>query len=125
MASTTGPAIGGGLLPPNVEKILTDFIAAVKKAFDDRLSSIVLFGTAAEGRMRATSDVNVILVLTEYQQKDVSDMAQSVRLARSAIQLKPMYLLVGEIPAAIECFAQKFGDIVRRHRVLFGPDPFE
>jgi len=30
----------------------------------------------------------------------------------TAIRLEAMYLLINEIPAAMECFAQKFGDVV-------------
>jgi predicted nucleotidyltransferase len=125
MAPTANPQGSGASLPSHVEKILKDFVAACVKTFAGRLSSIVLFGSAAEGRMRATSDVNVIVVLNEYEQKDVADMAQTVRLARAVMRLDVMYLLASEIPTAIECFAQKFGDIVRRHKMLHGPDPFE
>jgi len=35
-----------------------------------------------------------------------------------------MFLLESEIPAAVECFAQKFADILRRHRVIFGRQVF-
>jgi hypothetical protein len=35
-----------------------------------------------------------------------------------------MFLLESEIPAAVECFAQKFADILRRHRVIFGREVF-
>jgi hypothetical protein len=35
-----------------------------------------------------------------------------------------MFLLESEIQPAGELFAQKFSDILRRHRVLYGPDPF-
>lgn len=126
MATTTAsPQDGAPPLPAHVEKILKDFVAVCVKTFAENLSSIVLFGSAAEGRMRATSDVNVIVVLNEYQQKEVADMAQTVRLSRAVIRLDAMYLLANEISAAVECFAQKFGDIVRRHRVLHGPDPFQ
>ena len=113
-----------GGLPPQVEKILNDFVTAAQKAFEGRLSSIVLFGSAAENRLRATSDVNVLVVLNEFRQQDATSLAPTMRLARAAIRLEVMYLLSSEVPAAMECFAQKFADIVRRHRVLVGEDPF-
>jgi len=123
-SSAANPPGGTAPLPAHVEKILKDFVAACQRVFAERLSSIVLFGSAAEGRLRATSDVNVIVVLNEFAQKDVADMAQTVRLARAVIRLDILYLLPNEIPAAVECFAQKFGDIIRRHRMLHGPDLF-
>src|SRR5947209_8244974 len=111
-------------LPQTVDRALTDFLDAAKSAFADHLSSAVLFGSAAEGRMRATSDVNLILVLTEFVPGEIDRLAPALNLARAAIRLEPMFLLESEIPAAAECFAQKFADIARRRRVLHGPDPF-
>jgi predicted nucleotidyltransferase len=111
-------------LPPRVDRLLNDFVESAKKSFAERLSSIVLFGTAAEGRLRATSDVNVIVVLTAFKPDEVTLIAPTLRLARAIVRLDVMYLMVDEIPAVVECFAQKFGDIARRHRVLHGPDPF-
>ena len=112
------------LVPPHVDKILKDFVEAAKQAFGDRLVSVVLFGSAAEGRMRETSDVNMIVVVKEFRQQDAVDLSPTLRLARAAIRLEVMYLLEDEIAPALECFAQKFADIVRRHRVLYGSDPF-
>jgi predicted nucleotidyltransferase len=111
-------------LPQTVDRALTDFLDAAKSAFANHLSSAVLFGSAAEGRMRATSDVNLILILTEFVPGEIERLAPALNLARAAIRLEPMFLLGSEIPAAAECFAQKFADIARRRRVLHGPDPF-
>jgi len=111
-------------LPELIERGLNDFVAAAKTSLGDRLLSVVLFGSAAEGRMRATSDVNLILVLSEFRQRDVEVLAPALRLARAAILLEPMFLLASEVETAAECFAQKFSDIGRRRRVVYGPDPF-
>jgi hypothetical protein len=35
-----------------------------------------------------------------------------------------MFVLDAELPAAAELFGVKFGDVVRRHRVVHGDDPF-
>jgi len=111
-------------LPESVNQPLTAFIAAAQTALGDHLHSVALFGSAAENRMRATSDVNLILVLAEFVQSEIERLAPDLRLARAAIRLEPMFLLEREIPAAVECFAQKFADIQRRRLVLYGPDPF-
>lgn len=41
-------------LPAVVARVLDDFVAAAREAFADDLVSIVLFGSAAEGALRAT-----------------------------------------------------------------------
>jgi predicted nucleotidyltransferase len=111
-------------LPANVEAVLRGFVDAAKGTFADRLESVVLFGSAAEGKMRATSDVNIIVLLTDFLPDQVQAFAPSVALARAAVRLEPMFLLSREVEDAAECFAPKFSDIVRRHLVLFGRDPF-
>ena len=52
-------------LPEQVSRVLTEFVAAAQAAFAADLRSIILFGSAAEGRLRATSDVNLLLLLTK------------------------------------------------------------
>jgi predicted nucleotidyltransferase len=111
-------------LPSNVVSILTDFVAEAREALSEDLVAVVLFGSAAEGRLRATSDVNLILVLRGFEPKKLEGLNGSLVAAQAAIQLQTMFLLESEIAAAVECFAQKFADILRRHRVIFGKDVF-
>jgi predicted nucleotidyltransferase len=106
------------------ERGLADLVAAARQALGDTLDSIVLYGSAAEGRLRPASDVNVIFVLNRFDPARGDALSEAVRLAQAAIRLAPMFLLRDEIPHAAAAFAVKFADIVRRHRVLDGSDPF-
>jgi predicted nucleotidyltransferase len=106
------------------ERGLADLVTSARQALGDTLDSIVLFGSAAEGRLRPVSDVNVIIVLNRFDAARVSALSDPVRVAQAAIRLAPMILLGDEIPHAATAFAVKFSDIVRRHRVLYGSDPF-
>ena len=111
-------------LPADVGKALDDFTASAREALGPDLVSIVLFGSAAEGRLRATSDVNLILVLARFDPARVDLLREPMRLAHAAIRLEAMFLLESEIGAAAEAFAVKFSDIRERHKVLMGIDPF-
>jgi predicted nucleotidyltransferase len=106
------------------ERGLADLVASARQALGDTLESIVLYGSAAEGRLRPASDVNVVFVLSRFDPARVEALADPVRVAQAAIRLAPMILLRDEIPHAAAAFAVKFADIVRRHRVLCGTDPF-
>jgi predicted nucleotidyltransferase len=106
------------------DRVLTDLVPAARTALGDTLESIVLFGSAAEGRLRPASDVNVIFVLNRFDAARVEALGETVRVAQAAIRLAPMVMLRDEIPHAAAAFAVKFADIVRRHRVLHGSDPF-
>jgi hypothetical protein len=111
-------------LPTNVSTVLRSFIAAAKKAFGDNLRSVVLYGSGAEGRLRPTSDVNLILLLTSFDRGQADQLREPLRLAEAAIKLRVMFLLQEELKPATQAFAVKFADIARRRVVLYGEDPF-
>ena len=66
----------------------------------------------------------MIFVLNRFDAARTDALSDAVRVAQAAIRLAPMFLLRDEIPHASAAFAVKFADIVRRHRVLHGTDPF-
>jgi predicted nucleotidyltransferase len=111
-------------LPEAVRTALSEFTAAAQQAFADDLLSVVLFGSAAEGRLRATSDVNIVVVLRRVDPKKLEAIGEAYRFAHAAIRLSAMFILENEIGIAKDAFAVKFADIIARHEVLFGPDPF-
>ncbi|MBI4908907.1 MAG: nucleotidyltransferase domain-containing protein [Acidobacteria bacterium] len=113
-----------GSLPKPVREGIEAFVAAAQSSLGDSLSSIVLFGSAAEGRLRPTSDVNLILVLRTFLPDRLAAVQPALSFAKAAIRLEAMILLLEELPAAADCFAQKFADIERRRMVLHGDDPF-
>ena len=82
----------GGLSEP-VERNIALFVDAAKAAFAGDLVSIVLFGSAAEGQMRATSDVNVIVVLKRFAAEAAEELRGPMQVAHAAADLKAMFLL--------------------------------
>lgn len=111
-------------LPPGVQRVLSEFVSAARNAFGHDLRAIVLYGSAAEGQLRASSDVNVLLVLSAFEQEKANQLREVLRQAHAAIRLNAMFLLDSEVAAAAEAFAEKFADILRRRRILHGVDPF-
>jgi predicted nucleotidyltransferase len=107
-----------------VERVLGELIGAARESLGPTLRSAVLYGSAAEGRLRATSDVNLILVLTAFEGPRVDGLREALRIARAAAGVEAMFLLESEIPSAAARFAPKFSAILRRRKVLHGPDPF-
>lgn len=111
-------------LPTEVEQQIDAFVSATRSALGDDLSSAVLFGSAAEGRLRATSDVNLILVLRTFAPLKIDAIREPLRIAHAAVRLSPMFLLADEVGPAMEAFALKFADVRRRRVILYGEDPF-
>jgi predicted nucleotidyltransferase len=112
-------------LSPETQKLLKDFIAEAQACFADRLIAAILFGSAAEGRMRPSSDVNLLLVVHHFDSKDAATLSKPLAFARAALRLQVMFLEESEIQPAAQCFAQKFSDILRRHHLLCGRNPLQ
>ncbi len=104
--------------------MLGSFVEAARRAFGDDLRSIILFGSAAEERLRPASDVNVLVLLSAFDRGKADRLREPLRTAQAAIRLSAMFLLEAELQPAMESFAVKFGDIARRHRLLHGVNPF-
>ena len=112
-------------LPANAARVLDELVQTAERALGDTLRSIVLFGSAAENRLRSTSDVNVLVVVTRFERPRIDAMHAILQQGHAAVRLAVMWLTEDELPSAGESFAVKFADIARRHRVLYGPDPFQ
>jgi predicted nucleotidyltransferase len=110
-------------VPANVATVLSRFVSAVQDAYSSDLVSIVLYGSAAEGKLTSTSDVNLLVVLRAFSRDKTDRMRDMFQTAEAAIKLQAMFLLEDEVSSASKLFAQKFADILRRHKVIFGIDP--
>ncbi|PJD00141.1 nucleotidyltransferase domain-containing protein [Janthinobacterium sp. BJB1] len=111
-------------LPEEIQRHLDVFVAAAQNAFGANLAAAVLFGSAADGQLRATSDVNLLLLLKRFTPQAADALRSPLRLAHAAIDLQVMFLQENELADAADAFAVKFADIIARHRVLLGNNPF-
>jgi len=124
MTNTSPLPASNTSLPTAVQQALDDLLKAARESFAANLRSVVLFGSAAEGQLRATSDVNLIFVLERFDPAQAASFGGALQMATAAIRAAVMFLLEQEIGAATDAFAVKFADIGRRRRVLMGEDPF-
>lgn len=112
------------LFQQQAESVIQSFVEAAKTAFGQDLVSAVLFGSAAEGKLRATSDVNMMLVLKRFEQAAADSLREPLRLAHASVEMHVMFVLENELAAAADAFTIKFADMLARHRLLYGADPF-
>ena len=122
MAETVDLRLQG--VPANVATVLSTFVSAINVAYSTDLVSVVLYGSAAEDKLTSTSDVNLLVVLRSFSRDQTDRIRDTFLAAQAAINLQAMFLLEDEISSASELFAQKFADILRRHKVILGQDPF-
>jgi hypothetical protein len=111
-------------LPDEVKHWLSLVSDALIRSFADDLEALVLFGSAAEGQMRASSDVNLLVVLRRFEAIRADSVSHILQNAAAAVELHPMFVLTTELKLAAESFAVKFDDIAHRRALLYGTDPF-
>ena len=97
-------------LPSAIADGLREFVTAAQSALGPDLVSLVLFGSAAEGRLRASSDVNVIVVSSLFDPARLDALRQPLRLARATIRLSAMLILQSEVASAAEDAADVAAD---------------
>lgn len=114
----------GFLLPQGISEGLAGFLEDAQIAFGSDLVSAVLFGSAAEGKLRGSSDVNLLLLLKRFDRNKADRIREATRVAHASMRLEAMFLLESELKPVTEAFAVKFSDMLSRRHVLFGPDPF-
>src|SRR5688500_14508259 len=112
-------------LPAHVDRVLEDVMAAARQLRGDGLRSAVLYGRRAAGRLRATSDVNLILVLTEVTPQIDDGPREQLRVGQAAAGLAAMFLLEFDAFAAVTAYPMKSLGSIRRHRTLHGSNPCE
>ncbi len=105
------------------EKALTQLVEKLRKAYGERLVSVVLYGSAATGDYHPRfSDLNVLCVLTEITPRELAASGEVFRWWRELGNPSPLLLTEGEVATATDCFAIEFHDIQAHHRLLDGRD---
>ena len=112
-------------LPANVGVMLRDFVQVLLESAAGRVEAVILFGSAAEGRLRSTSDVNLLVIARDLTLAQLDAVRTPLRAGAAAVGLAVMFLDSREVANAFEAFAVKFTDIKERHRVLYGQSPLE
>jgi predicted nucleotidyltransferase len=111
-------------LPVATREVLEEFLATLTLLFGSRLQCVLLFGSAAEGRLRSTSDLNLLVMADQFAPADLEALHSPLQTGRAAAGLTVLFLETSEFVDACEAFAMKFADIKVRHRVLLGTNPF-
>jgi hypothetical protein len=106
-----------------MDKLLTQLVGKLQKAYGERLISVVLYGSAVTGDHQADfSDINILCVLSEISTRELAAGGEIFRWWREQGSPSPLLLTEQELVASADCFAIEFHDIQRQHRLLHGKD---
>ena len=106
-----------------MDKTLNQLVDRLRKVFEDRLISVILYGSAASGdHHEGYSDFNVLCVLRDITTRELADSETIFRWWREQGNPAPLLLSENEVNSSTDCFPIEFHDIKERRRVLYGAD---
>jgi len=106
-----------------MERVLNQLVERLTKTYQDRLVSVMLYGSGAVGDHHGRySDLNVLCVLRDVTPRELGDSAPIFRWWRKLGNPSPLLLSRDEVRTSTDCFPIEFHDIKERHRVLAGED---
>jgi hypothetical protein len=105
---------------------LEDLVTQLKAAYGSRLTSVVLYGSAAGGdHIQNRSDYNVLVLVESLAASELAAASAVARAWNEAGNPPPMTMTVDEWRRSSDIFPMEYADILERHRILHGTAPFE
>jgi hypothetical protein len=106
-----------------MQKILDQLTGKLQQAFETRLVSVILYGSAASADFNdAYSDINVLCVLSQMTPRELADSEPVFRWWRGLGHPSPLLMSREEVARSADCFPIEFFDMQDRRRVLAGED---
>ena len=105
------------------EQLLGEFVQKLRAAAGESLTSVILYGSAAEGEFHPEySDVNLLCVVQDTSFASLSKIATAVEWWRKKKHHPPLVVTEKELKDTADVFSIEFIDMKQRHRILFGRD---
>lgn len=109
-----------------METKLSDLVERLRKAHQDRLLSIILYGSAAAGEhQEGFSDLNILYTVKEVTLAELGAAEPVMKWWRAQGNPSPLLMSESEVLTSTDCFPIEFEDMKAQRRVLFGKDIIE
>ncbi len=106
-----------------MERELTALVKRLAATFQDRLVSVILYGSAASGDHQGPfSDLNVFCVLQQLTPVELEQSEPIFRWWRGLGNPAPLLMTEEETRRSAECFPIEFQDMKEHRKVLHGED---
>ena len=103
-----------------------ELVEQLRAAYGSDLRNVVLYGSAAAGEhIPKRSDYNVLVLVERLTVDRLRAAAAVARAWSEAGNPPPMTLTTHEWRSSADVFAMEYADIIDRHKILFGENPFD
>ena len=108
-----------------MKQAIDTLIETLEKKAKEQLVAVVVHGSATRSDYReGTSDVDLVIVLSDDPVSLLEDIGPALQIARSSARIETMILKRAEIPRSADVFPLLYEDIAREGVVLCGESPF-
>ncbi|MEO6525123.1 MAG: nucleotidyltransferase domain-containing protein [Gemmatimonadaceae bacterium] len=105
---------------------LEELVKQLHAAYGSRLTSVVLYGSAAGGEhIQKRSDYNVLVLVDTLAASELKAASAVARAWHEAGNPPPMTMTMTEWRRSSDIFPMEYADILDRHRILHGIAPFD
>jgi len=104
---------------------LDELVQQLSSVYGAGLLSVVLYGSAASGeQVEGKSDQNILVIVDQLDRIRLQQLAQTSRVWTESGNPPPLTLTRAEWKRSADIFPMEYADILERHRVLKGENPF-
>ncbi|MGV3709606.1 MAG: hypothetical protein ACO1Q7_12265 [Gemmatimonas sp.] len=104
---------------------LDDLVEQLTQVYADGLRSVVLYGSAASGeQVQGRSDQNVLVIVDRIDRSRLQRLADTAHRWTAAGNPPPLTLTEAEWKRSSDIFPLEYADMLERHRILRGSNPF-
>lgn len=112
-------------VPARIQSSLDALLESLDAKAKGELVAVLAHGSAVRGGYdEATSDVDLVIVLTDDRLELLESLGESVALARTSARIESMILKQSELARAADVFPVLFDDLAQHSVVLRGTNPF-
>jgi hypothetical protein len=105
------------------EQKLAELVERLKKAFGDRLVSVVLYGSGStDDWNQDRSDLNVLCVVSRISSDELRSAQPILQWWQQNGNPPPLLLTADEVRTSTDCFPMEFHDMQQHRRILQGAD---
>jgi len=109
-----------------MEKFLNNFVENLKEQFNERLSSVFLYGSCAvEDCSRTFSDINLMVIIKDLRAVDLKNAHKASAKYTKDAKYLPIFMDKEEWLNSCDVYPIEYSDIKDRHKIVHGENLIE